>query len=131
MAKQTTKTVTKTVKNPSGTTKTKTTTTKDSSQLTGRQRTKMEKIEKKGRIANQAASVAALGEAAAGATSAAISKEKEKTARERERQATYRTAINKWNGILKSTPEAAEGTNPGQEGSMSGTSSTGSFLEGY
>lgn len=91
---------------------------KDTGRMTGRQKTKQ------GMSKN--AVVTTLGSEAA-ATVLNATREREKTKREeaKNRSNNYIAAINKWNGILKSTPDNAEGTDPGMEGSSSNSTSTG------
>lgn len=113
-------TTTKSTKNKNGTKKT-TTKVKDTSIKTGRQQTALEKK----KLSNQGAAVATIGETIGGLVTTETNKAREATKREEARQKTYQSAINKWNGILKSTPEAAEGTNPGQDGDNNQNNSTG------
>lgn len=122
----TTKTVTKTVKRPGKTVKT--TKTTDSGKQTGRQQYKTRRAEIKGKMSTQGAALAAGGEIAGTVATTVTSKHNAEVQKERARQQTYQAAINKWNGILKSTPVEAEGTNPPEEGTSnktSGATSTG------
>lgn len=107
---------TKVVKTTKGTTKTM----KDTSQLSGRQQIKKTKIENAGKNARTkmvlGTGAEAAGTIASTVGSGVISKHTAEVQKEQARQQTYQAAINKWNGILKSTPNEADGTNPGMEG---------------
>lgn len=106
-----------TIKKTTKTTGNKTTTkVKDTSKLTGRQQVSREKAKTKATMSKNAAITATAGEAIAGATTIAGQHYDAQKAASRDRNRTYQEAINKWNGILKSTPESAEGTNPALEG---------------
>lgn len=118
MAKKVTKEVNYTT--PSGK-QVKKTSTVDTSKQTGRQKTRIEKKE----LSNNAKQTAIVGEVAASAASTAQSKHSAEVQKERERQKTYQAAINKWNGILKSTPEPVEGSNDPMEGSSGAGNTTG------
>lgn len=71
--------------------------------------------------------LAIASEAIAGDLSKHSISEKERTNRENQRQKTYQAALSKWNGIIKSTPENAEGTGEPM-GGVAGIESTDSYL---
>lgn len=86
---------------------------KDTAKKTGRQKTKSD-------LGKNKTQAAIAGETLATAGGAIASRHNADVEKERDRQKTYRAAIEKWNGILKSTPQAAEGSNDPMEGSISG-----------
>lgn len=91
---------------------------KDTSLKTGRQQNKQSKT-----IGTHATAI--TGEIVSGEVAKNSDKERTKRHIATANANAYQAAINKWNGILKSTPEAAEGTNEPIQGNLFGSNTTG------
>lgn len=121
-------TVTKTAKNGRKTT----TVMKDTGALSGKQKTSRYKTTEKNetkRNKRQMSADAQKSTRHAATAAAAMDVMNNRTKAEKEvklaKEKTYQKAIDKWNGILKSTPGAADGTNEALEGEGGGSNNTG------
>lgn len=99
--------------------------------LTGRQKYKLAKkslaIEREKVRANQSktrtrmeGAVGIAGSAGASTTASIAASERQETERAKAQSQAYQAALSKWNGVISSTPEAAEGTANGSLGQNSG-----------
>lgn len=123
------KTITKTEVGNKGKTGFVKTKVKDTSKLSGRQQVKMKKLETKAGMSKNAMATAIAGELTGAITGSVAAHEQGQTERARYQNNAMNEALNKWNGLLKSTPNEADGTNPGMEGTSNAqgdNNSTGS-----
>lgn len=101
------------------------TVTKDTSKLTGRQKVQVSKAKNRKELSKNATIMSTASTLGAEVASTVQGVARERTKREQARQDTAQKALAKWNSILKSTPDAAEGTNDGMEGTNNQGNNTG------
>lgn len=98
----------------------------DTSKKSARQQIRSEKISTKAGLSKNAATLGVATEAIAGLTQAHHDRQETERQKSADRAKTYQAAINRWNGILKSTPDSAEGSNEGLEGTSNAQGSNNS-----